>query len=473
MVVLSFCTAESLAQYSEPVLPDPGNPGMSKQQQEQLGQKAKAEVYQQMPVLPDSNPLTQYVQQLGRKLAHVIPADRSWPYEFHVIQQKEINAFALPGGPLFVNVGTIVAADSEAQLAGVMAHEMAHVYMQHSAKQVRQNTVPSILAGLGQVAGAIFGGVGGAVASIGGQMAGGLLSMKYSRADEAQADAVGAIIMYRAGYDPKALAIFFQKLEQQGGSGPQFMSDHPDPGNRVAAVEKEVSNWPPEKWIENTPQFTQMHQDARGIRAYTAQEIQAGAKSGQWAQQNQRNGSATNVSMPPSPAGNGHTGPVSASQVMPSGSFKTLNNSAFSMKYPENWQPMQDQQGGGITIAPQAGVSQNGIAYGVLIGGTGGGGSLDDTTNQLVQNIVQQNQGMQASQPQAIRVNGAQARSVDLMGQSPIADSSGRPLREHDWLVTVERSDGSILSLIFVSPERDFGQLQNTYEGMLRSLHVK
>jgi predicted Zn-dependent protease len=120
---------------SSPELPDPGSVGITKQEQEQVGRQAMAEVYKQVPVLPDSSPESQYVRQLGKKLAGVIPQEYSWPYEFHVIPQKDINAFALPGGPMFVNVGTIVAADNEAELAGVMAHEMSHVYLQHSAKQ--------------------------------------------------------------------------------------------------------------------------------------------------------------------------------------------------------------------------------------------------------------------------------------------------------------------------------------------------
>src|SRR5207302_2753063 len=228
-----------------PELPNRGNVGISKQEQEQLGLKVAAEVYKQMPVLPDSDPATQYIQQLGKKLQKVIPQQYSWPYQFHVVQQKEINAFALPGGPIFINLGTITAADNEAELAGVMAHEMSHVYMQHSAKQMRKSTLPSILSGLGQIAGQVLGGVGGAIASIGGQMASGLRSMKYSREDEAQADAVGAIIMWKASYDPRAMAEFFQKLEKQGGAGgPQFLSDHPNPGNRVAAVEREIRDWP-------------------------------------------------------------------------------------------------------------------------------------------------------------------------------------------------------------------------------------
>src|SRR5215472_13561852 len=113
------------AQSAGPEFPDPGHVHMSRDQQRQLGLQAAAQVYQQMPVVPDSSPETQYIRQLGQKLVATIPPQYSWPFEFHVVAQKEINAFALPGGPMFVNIGTITAAANEAQLAGVMGHEMS------------------------------------------------------------------------------------------------------------------------------------------------------------------------------------------------------------------------------------------------------------------------------------------------------------------------------------------------------------
>src|SRR5437868_11740067 len=144
-----------LAATSAPELPDPGSAsGITKDEQIQVGLQAMAEVYKQMPVLPDSSPVTKYVQQLGNRLVKQIPPKNSWPYQFHVIQQKEINAFALPGGPMFINVGTIDAAQNEAQLAGVMAHEMSHVYMQHSAKQAPKAEWANIIGALG----GLFGG---------------------------------------------------------------------------------------------------------------------------------------------------------------------------------------------------------------------------------------------------------------------------------------------------------------------------
>src|SRR5689334_16945536 len=158
-----------------PELPDPGKPRMTRDEQKQLGLQVAGQVYSQMPVLADSSPETQYIQALGKRLVNSIPADRSWPFQFHVVAQKEINAFALPGGPMFVNIGTITAADNEAELAGVMAHEMAHVYMQHSAKQQDKSSFLQSLAGLAGAAAGALGGVAGTAAQTGIQIGAGTL----------------------------------------------------------------------------------------------------------------------------------------------------------------------------------------------------------------------------------------------------------------------------------------------------------
>jgi predicted Zn-dependent protease len=266
-----------------PDFPDPGHAPMSRAQQEKLGLQAAAQVYQQMPVLPDSSPETQYIQALGKRLVAVIPKDRTWPYQFHVIAQKEVNAFALPGGPMFVNVGTITTVDNEAELAGVMAHEMGHVYMQHSAKQLRKSAIADLLA-------AVAGAVGGSIAETGIQLGAGTLLLKYSRADEAQADAFGAVVLWHADFNPMALADFFRKLGATSKNGPQFLSDHPNPGNRDQTIQNQVRNWPPENYTPDSPQFASARSHAGGVHAYTAQEISDGAKSGRWKDENTKNG---------------------------------------------------------------------------------------------------------------------------------------------------------------------------------------
>jgi Zn-dependent protease with chaperone function len=471
-----------VAQSSQPVLPDPGSPSMNKQQQEQLGLQAMGEVYKQMPVMPDSSRETQYVQQLAKKLQAVIPADKNWPYQFHVVQAADINAFALPGGPIFVNIGTITAAANEAELAGVLAHEMSHVYMQHSAKQAPKATVAQIIAGL---AGAVLPQSGlGNLARMGINIGAGGVLMKYSRKDEAQADAVGAIIMYRAGYNPKAMADFFQTLEQKYGSGGiQLLSDHPNPGNRQASIQNEIRNWPQKNYVSNSPEFTSAKQDATHVKAYSAQEIATGAKSGAWAQQNQKNGAIPkNVPVSsneknetgnaPAAGGAAATSDVAFKEIKPSGNFTQLQQGNFSISYPDNWKTAGGQ--GTVLIGPPQGAGDNGISYGVMIGAAQGGNSLslDQSTQQLIQNMQQDNPGMQVSgDVKPVQVNGVQGRSAILTGSSPLQEN-GKAIAERDWLVTMPRPDGSLMYLVFVSPERDFNQLHPTYQKMLDSFQV-
>ena len=480
--ILSFCTiwlllAGQMAAQQTPQLPNPGNPPISREQQIQLGFKAASEVYQQMPVMPDNSPETQYVRRIGQRLASVIPQQYSWPFEFHVIASKEVNAFALPGGPMFVNLGAITTAGNEAELAGVMAHEMAHVYMQHSAKMIKQNTAPSIIAGLGQILGSMIGGVGGAAAAIGGQLGGGLLSLRYSRADEAQADAVGAIIMYRAGYDPRALARFFERLQSQAGSngGPQFLSDHPNPGNRQEAILNEVDQWPPKQYVENSPEFTHVQQLAREAKSYSAQQIADGAESGEWSRLNRENGAIfkapAGVNVQPAHGTPTEARPVSWSEVAPSSRMVSSNLGPLSIARPENWQVFSpQQQGSGFTIGPRAGVLGNAIGYGVMINGTQPSrGNLDQITTNIASSLESSSDLRRISDMQAINVGGVQGRSLMMESTSPFPSSSGNSQKERDWLVTAPASDGSVVFFVFVSPQSEFERLRPTFESMLRS----
>jgi Zn-dependent protease with chaperone function len=459
-----------------PELPNPGKVGMTREQQEQLGLKGAAEVYKQMPVLPDSDPVTQYVQQLGKKLLTVIPPQYSWPYQFHVIPQSDINAFALPGGPIFVNIGTINAADNEAQLAGVMAHEMAHVYMQHSAKQAPKQEWAGILGALG---GLLGGTAIGDLAAMGIQMGAGTLLMKYSRGDEAQADAVGAIIMYKAGYDPKAMALFFQKLQEVAGNGgPQFLSDHPNPGNRVEAVSKEIANWKPQQYLTTSPEFVQAKAQAGKIQAYNAQQIADGAKKGVWAAQNRKNGAVLPGAAPvdqgtAQPKSNATLKDVSYDQVKPGGNLTSFQGQDFSIGYPANWQNFPGQTS--VVLGPQAGVGDSAIAYGVILSRMGkvNANDLDNATQGLVQNLQKQNPDMKIfNSMRSVTVAGRAGRSVDLSSNSPV-QKNGNPVEERDWLVTVPAANSTLLYFVFIAPSTDFDQLQPTYQAMLDSLTVK
>ncbi|MEY2412375.1 MAG: hypothetical protein QOD84_981 [Acidobacteriaceae bacterium] len=433
----------------------------------QLGRKVMGEVYKQMPVLPDSSPETQYIQQLGKRLASAIPREYSWPYEFHVIPQKDINAFALPGGPMFVNVGAIVAADNEAELVGVMAHEMSHVYMQHSAKQASKNQWASMLGALG----GLFGGGVGSLARAGIQLGAGTLLMRYSRHDEAQADSVGAIIMYKAGYDPRALADFFAKLEKQGGGGgPQFLSDHPNPGNRQAAIDKEISNWPQQRYLRDSDAFLRAKQHAATLKVYSAQQIADGAKQGLWAQQNNQGGVTPANSPGTADAATGSLSSVTYQQVRPSNNMAEWSKGTFRISYPDNWRPIEDQTPA-LTIAPPAGTADGVIAYGVIIGSVRDSSvsSLDQATENLIRNLQQSNPDLRASGDfQNTQVGGKQGKSVILTGRSPL-QQNGQAVGERDWLITASDPQGGLAYLLFIAPESEFSQLRPVYERMLNS----
>ena len=474
--------SQGLAQFGEPNLPDPGSPGVSREQQQQLGLQAAGEVYKQMPVLPDNSSETLYVRRLGQRLVATIPSDTSWPFEFHVIPQKEINAFALPGGEMFVNVGTITAAENEAQLAGVVAHEMSHVYMQHSAKQMGKAQLTEGLAGL---AGAILGMKGGTLGSlgkIGAQMGAGMVMMKYSRGDEAQADEVGAIILYKAGYNPQALADFFKTLEARGGSGPQFLSDHPNPGNREAAIQKEIRGWPAKTFQASSTEFDKTRQHADGIKTYTADEIAQGAKTGQWASLNQNSGAVFRSSETGSPsaapaasAGTPVNTTVRLKDLMPSSRLVTSNLGQMKIVRPDNWEvTAPQQQGQSLTIAPRAGVTTNGFGYGVAINRVSGSmrnATIDQVTAEIVKGLQRGGNDLRAiGNSASISVAGVRGRSVIMQSTSPFVDANGRSQKERDWLVTILRQDGSVFYLLFVAPEAEFRYFQPTFEKMLKSV---
>ena len=434
----------------------------SREEEIKVGQQAAAEVMQQMPILPENDPLTKYIQKLGAKLVAKAPGEK-WPYSFRVVNQKEINAFALPGGPMFVNVGTIQAADNEAQLAGVMGHEISHVVMRHATasatSKMKWQAPLSIL-------GAVLGSKGGALAQAA-QLGIGFgvnsVFLKYSRDAETEADLVGTDILYDAGFDPKQMAVFFEKLAAEGGGrGPEFLSSHPNPGNRMQRVQQEVASLQPRTYAKNSSDFKSAKQRAMNANPLTAQQIADQAKQG--AYKNQVPG-GTQV-----PAG----GVPSSSGIQPSNNFKTLNGGAFDISYPENWAANQGQNAA-VLISPEGGAQGNQIAYGVMIDSytPQTANSLNDATQQLLSSLMQQNQGLkQAGSPQSIRVNGQPGMSVELLGQSPL-QNNGQQVRERDWLVTIDRGDGTLNYMVFISPEPDFSSLRPTFEKMLRSFKVR
>jgi beta-barrel assembly-enhancing protease len=206
-----------------------------------IGRKAQQQVRQQVPELRDGT-VNSYVESLGRRIAARADGPR-YPYSFDVANYREVNAFALPGGPVWIHRGLISAARTESQLAGVIAHEVAHIANRHAAAQITKGTVANV--GL-SLLGAILGnGTGAQIAQLGAGVAANATMMKFSRDDEREADVKALQYMKRAGYDPRGMVEFLQVLRAQQGRDPgsvqTFFASHPAPGERVQRLQQEAN----------------------------------------------------------------------------------------------------------------------------------------------------------------------------------------------------------------------------------------
>lgn len=220
---------------------------VSVEEEKQLGDKFAVEIEKQHKVVSDPE-VQSYINRLGSKLITGVRAVE-FPYTFKVVEDKSINAFAVPGGHTYVNTGLIKAAESETELAAVMAHEINHVVARHSTRQMTQQygyqMVVGLLLGsqgqLAQVAADLFGKAG---------------SLYYSREMESEADSLGAETMYKAGYNPQGMVTFFRKLEAVGQRDPskiaQFFSSHPQTSQRIADIQNEISTFPPKTFTADS-----------------------------------------------------------------------------------------------------------------------------------------------------------------------------------------------------------------------------
>jgi beta-barrel assembly-enhancing protease len=420
----------------------PGWNLFSKEQDVQLGREAAAQVERQMPVVRDSE-LNSYVQQIGRKLA-AAPEAAGFPYSFKVINDKSINAFALPGGPTYVHTGLIRAVENEAQLAGVMAHEIAHVALRHGTHQASKANAVQLPA---MILGGILGQSGsmlGQLAQLGVGLGANSVLLKFSRDAESDADRLGARIMARAGYNPLEMARFFEKLQAQGGGGgPQFLSDHPNPGNRVKIVQEEIAFMPRRDFTETGSGELKSMQGRLG-------------------------------SLPAASGTRGRTGEtVGQGDPRPSGNFRQYNGNGFSISHPDNWEVFGGD-GGSTTIAPRSGLVQDtgggvAVGYGMIASYANvyHDNDLRNATADLVGQLRQSNPAIQVSgRQQSTRVNGQNALVTTLYNQSPMSG------REVDMLVTVQGRD-RLFYMVFIAPEAEYRNMQPVYEQMLRSVRLR
>jgi len=448
----------------------------------QAGQQASQQVYQQMPVLRDSY-VDNYVESVGRRLVAAIPPEYSQPafrYSFDVIDARDINAFALPGGPMFVNRGMIEAARTEGEMAGVMAHEIVHVALRHATAQATETQKYQVGSVLGQIAGAVIGGGIGQVVAAGSQIGFGAGALKYSRKYETQADILGAQIMARAGYDPRDLANMFRTIAQQGGGsgGPEWLSSHPNPGNREQRIMQEASMLRVEAGRGDTAEFRNIQSRLRGMpRARTMEEI---ARSGQ-RYPNQGGGQRY-----PDQGGGGQypdqrypdqggqypdQGGVYARGervASPSTRYQTQRTNLFSVAVPSNWRQLGDQST--VSYAPEGAYGQQGITHGVLFSvAQSNYQDLQQASQEVVQGLLSGENSYlrQTGNFQRTTVNGRAALATSLAGRSPI---TGR--NERVTVITLPLGNGQVFYMAAVAPQNEFGIYQRTFNDILRSLQL-
>ncbi|HVG21998.1 MAG TPA: M48 family metallopeptidase [Blastocatellia bacterium] len=417
----------------------------------ELGRQSAQQVSRQMPVLNDSA-IDGYVRQLGAKLAARAPGYK-FPYEFHVVGTKDINAFALPGGFVFINAGTIAAAKNEGELAGVMAHEISHVALRHGTNQATKAYIAKT--GLGVLSG-IAGGtstdLGQIIGAIGGAGANALF-LKFGRTAESQADLEGARIMAEAGYDPRDMANFFKTLAEKGGQRvPEFLSDHPDPGNRYQSVISAIPSLPVSaNPTHDTNEFEEVKARLTGSAALGA--------SREPARLGPRDPNDNKSATRPDP---------------PSSSFQEFRSrdGSFALQHPDNWDGLSADEVN-LIFAPRGAYGKMDdsivVTHGIFIGALPPhGDDLRSATVAFVQEQVNSNPDFKVQQgPQEYDFGGRGGFATLVAGPSPVTG-----VIEVDVIYTTMTSDGRLFYFITIAPEDEYESYKPTFEHIINSIRL-
>lgn len=421
----------------------------------QLGREAAAEVERQLPILRDGR-VSSYVDDLGDRLVSAIPADyrhAEFGYSFKTVNLREINAFALPGGPTFVHRGMIEAARTEGEIAGVMAHEIAHVALRHGTAQAGKARKYQLGSIAGQILGAIIGGRTGTVVAEGSRIGIGVSFLRFSRAYERDADILGAQIMARAGYDPVEMANMFRTIEQQSrGRAPEFLSDHPNPGNRVQYITAEARVLRIEDRDRDSAAFQDVQERLHAMApAPSSGDVARGRGSRE-----------------PAPVGTSGIGRVAP----PSSRYRTYTEGGLRVSVPENWQPLT---GGGhaIWFAPQGAYGRaNGreiFTHGIQFGAASTGArDLDSATSALLRSLAQGNPNLRR-QGAARRTVFAERDGLALQLRNA-SDATGRD--EIVTLYTALMEDGTLVYALGVAPVEEWRQYATVFSRVASSVRV-
>ncbi len=440
----------------------------SVEQDIEIGRQSAAEAETKLPLLRDAS-VDRYLNRIVKLLASETPGER-YPYQIKAVNDPTINAFALPGGPMYANRGLLVAARSEGELAGVIAHEIAHVALRHGTHQASKASLAS--AGLGILGGLLGNSSGDAAQMIG--VVGGLglnaAFMKFGRDAEYEADRLGAEVMAASGYDPTAMADFFALLRAEGARNPSalatFFSSHPPSEQREARIRTQANT------LVRTP--------SRAVGGFgeMVAEVKRLSPPAQVA--------AGRAPTTTSPVSSGP--PIAVRVAAPSARFKTFKHRGgyFSIDYPTNWKAYGEGASFATSLAPDGGIveaanGQPALAYGVVVNHyepfegervrreVNKRGKLENASLDLVRQIRRSNPHLRPvkGSTKQEKIAGTVARSVTLSGRSPVTGKDERVVVSSRAL-----SDDHILYALLVTPDSEYEAALPVFARMLQTLEL-
>ena len=394
-------------------------------------------------VLVNQSNANAYIDALGKQLATYAPGFK-YPYQFEIIDDDNINMYALPGGFIYVSRGLIEAAQTEPEFAGALAHEIAHVALRHGTAEVSQayaDETPNATR-------TRINNVRDVMARINLHFNPNSPVLNYSREQERQADLVATQIMVDASFDPRQMSRLFQVLaDDRSNRTAGFFDNHPEVANRAAIVRGELQKMGgvPRDLRGDSPDFHSVKERYLGSDANTG-----------------------------------------GTPDLPSSRMTTYQGHDIEFRYPENWRVSED--GNTVSVAPDRGIVSGSIAYGMTIdtfqpqgqalgrnsfapgppASTNLATNLSRATDQLLDHLRESNPNLTVAwTDQRRRVDGRPAMAMQLTNDSPL----GGP--ETDWLVTVMTPDGSLRYFVGVAPEREFSQYQRIFEDIVASMRLE
>jgi Zn-dependent protease with chaperone function len=463
----------------------PGWNIFSTEQDVEMGKRLSATAESQLPMLEDLR-VNGYLNRLGRKLAEFAPGTK-YPYEFHCVNSKQVNSFALPGGQVYIYRGVIEEADDEAQLAGVMAHEISHVALRHGTNQATRQEMSSGLFG-------ILGGVvgGGSVSAITSQLGGGGIAgsvlVKYTRNSETQADILGTQILYDSGYDPRAMAQFFENAQNDTKKKSRvaaLFADHPIPERRIERVDEEIDKMggPLKDSKTDSPEFREIRRYVVSLPIVPEKILRAAT-----------------ADLTAAPLDAKDAPPTLRHAPVDDANLRSYTGDTFSAKYPADWQALG--RGDSVSFVPPTDVvndsqDEPAFARGVLVNIfqsaspgksvrppnpseppdtpadasadsqlTPAAIALDAATDQLLATLKQSSPSLKISSArERIGVDGQVALSQKMTSESPLGGL------ETDWLVTVMRP-GEILYFVCAAPASEYADYEPAFEKFISSVRL-